>query len=1350
MSTIEPRNHTNAVASSGSRTKVISRNNIIVSLFTVVSAVLFTAAISFAQVPTNFEGFSTGTANGQFGWSSLGSAGSGCGLYDHMIVNGTTLVPAAPAEFGARSLRISNAVTSGCFGDQTFTSSNVNEAGEASATNGGLSGGMRTTHYETEFVIASVTPGAQQPGLFMQVSPDRGDGSRMSYVGFDDQADGIHLIFYDYQDFAPFGAANGDDANGCNAGGDDFIQADIATMTRTPHRIKITIDFVVGPRNDVVKVYLDGSLIKTGGSWEDYYRYCAEQNADNNTHTVDSLLFRTGGSAVPANVGKGYIVDNFNATLVVDDDGSSSLTDCNAADPAYSTIQAAITAAPIGYALKVCPGTYSEDLTLSKRLTINGAQSGIDARGRVIGIPSPATESILTTANPLSVLDLNTGSADSVIDGFTFSGGGNTGTQGAIRSSTTPVDRVQILNNYMIGFKDAAIWLNRSGVDMTISQNVMDGALMTSGSQIIFLNGPQSFNGLNLTNNWIKNGGTRVGVFADGDHTLSESATRPVTISGNLFDGNSVGINFGSRSLGKLTAPVTGTYAAIISNNTFSNNAFDGYQGGIQHGLMTGNTFTNNGRHGLALTSFGNLNADRGAQNSVITGNQMTGNGFVNTGSGISVSVQGAGLQATNLINFNRIVANATGVSYSGADTVDLSNNWWGCNYGPGTGGAGCSGTPNGKGGSSTANLISAPYLTLTSAASPNQLSFNGVSTVTSKLTINSAASDTAGSGTLPNGISASYLATLGTAAPNPSFTASGVTSTTFTAGNVGGMGGVATTVDQQTVNAAISVQAPCPSISTPSGNTMTGVPITIPVNTDDMTGRGAISADFTFSYDDTLLQPAALNTATAGTVAGAGSVVTYRTPTTPVTPSPAGTIIVSVFSTAGFTGAGSLIDLHFNVIGPIGSTSGLNVSNFIYNGGSICLGSGSNGTLTVISGTMSGQVTYAHSPFVAVPGVLMDAPGSPHISDTTNMSGNYSMTGFGPGSYTVTPSKADALYTDSDRGIYANDASLIAQHVVGLITLNATQLQAAKVSGNLTPTLTTYDAALIAQWITHTLPGTPGNLTGKWVFTNASTNYANVNANYAGQNYTAILMGDVSGGWPGLARPELLARGLQTDKSDVRASVPNVEAPAGSVVSVPLTIDNLKGSPIGSYEFDIEYDPAVLEPFAVAASVAGTISDGLSVISNSPQPGVLKVVVYGAMPVRGDGVYVNLRFSTIGGEGTNSPLIIRGFRFNDGEVDPVTVDGQLFITAASNNAAIHGRLLSAYGQGIGNTRITLTSTTGETFTTFSSMTGHFDFSGLVVGETYTVTVQAKRYRFSPRIVNVGNAVADLDMIADQ
>lgn len=239
-----------------------------------------------ATTGSAFDGFSIGSVNGQGSWSSTGST-------DQAVVANDNAY--GYSDNGCKSLRISNAVTSNGFADQTFSPSTMDEAGETAATNGGMSGGTRQNHYEAEFNIGT-TQSTQQAGLSMSVSPDRGDGSRMSYLSFVDGVAGLDVTFYDVQ-------GNGNPAN--------FVSTVVASgLSRaTPHTVKFVIDFVDGPSNDIVNIYIDGVLARTGTTWENYYRYDTEAAAEQTTRTVDSLIFRTSGAAVPSNLGKGFLID---------------------------------------------------------------------------------------------------------------------------------------------------------------------------------------------------------------------------------------------------------------------------------------------------------------------------------------------------------------------------------------------------------------------------------------------------------------------------------------------------------------------------------------------------------------------------------------------------------------------------------------------------------------------------------------------------------------------------------------------------------------------------------------------------------------------------------------------------------------------------------------------------------------------------------------------------------------------------------------------------------------------------------------------------------------------------------
>ena len=234
----------------------------------------------------NSQGYSTGSVNGVNGWSATGA-------YDYGVVANTFGYPS----FNDQAFRISDGITSGSFGDWAFATPNTNGAGEADSTAGTFSKGTLQNHFEAQFDIASTTPCTQQEGLHFSVSPDRGDGSRMSYLRFEDQADGLHVFF--------------DDVSGTDNASISFDETDIATLSRSiPHKIKFVMDFVNGPSNDVVKVYIDGSLAHTGTSWENYYRYDNEASAEQSPRIVKTLIFQARGTAHPANMGKGFLVDN--------------------------------------------------------------------------------------------------------------------------------------------------------------------------------------------------------------------------------------------------------------------------------------------------------------------------------------------------------------------------------------------------------------------------------------------------------------------------------------------------------------------------------------------------------------------------------------------------------------------------------------------------------------------------------------------------------------------------------------------------------------------------------------------------------------------------------------------------------------------------------------------------------------------------------------------------------------------------------------------------------------------------------------------------------------------------------
>jgi hypothetical protein len=273
---------------------------------------------------TTFENFSVGEIDGQHDWKSLGGVGAPapanpldthCAVYDHVIADNSATTAYRYLLFGRRSLRISNAVTSGCYTDQTFSNRTANFAGQSNAwstsPDGSISyvlpGGVLQNHFEASWTFASTVPNAVQAGLQVVASPGRGDDSRMSWVQMNDLPDGLSVVFAERSNPASPG---------------DFELTTVASRLdrRVPHLILLTMDFLDGPGNDVVRVYVDGELRHTGTSWENYYFYDpnGKSNFGGAPPVVNRMMFRTGsdvhrgipGDPALGTMGHGFVIDN--------------------------------------------------------------------------------------------------------------------------------------------------------------------------------------------------------------------------------------------------------------------------------------------------------------------------------------------------------------------------------------------------------------------------------------------------------------------------------------------------------------------------------------------------------------------------------------------------------------------------------------------------------------------------------------------------------------------------------------------------------------------------------------------------------------------------------------------------------------------------------------------------------------------------------------------------------------------------------------------------------------------------------------------------------------------------------
>jgi hypothetical protein len=159
----------------------------------------------------------------------------------------------------------------------------------------------------------------------------------------------------------------------------------------------------------------------------------------------------------------------------------------------------------------------------------------------------------------------------------------------------------------------------------------------------------------------------------------------------------------------------------------------------------------------------------------------------------------------------------------------------------------------------------------------------------------------------------------------------------------------------------------------------------------------------------------------------------------------------------------------------------------------------------------ISGTIDYCSNPSLpAVPGVTLALTGTASGSTTSDGSGNYSFSSLpGGGSYTVTPSKA-ALPPGST-GINTVDVIAIQRHFLNIGTpLSGCRLVAADVNG--INGVNTVDVVATQRFFLSLSTGIAN--CGKYQFNPTVRTYSGIVTDQTGQNYDALVFGDVATGF--------------------------------------------------------------------------------------------------------------------------------------------------------------------------------------------------------------------------------------------
>ena len=133
------------------------------------------------------------------------------------------------------------------------------------------------------------------------------------------------------------------------------------------------------------------------------------------------------------------------------------------------------------------------------------------------------------------------------------------------------------------------------------------------------------------------------------------------------------------------------------------------------------------------------------------------------------------------------------------------------------------------------------------------------------------------------------------------------------------------------------------------------------------------------------------------------------------------------------------------------------------------------------------------------------------------------------------------------------------------------------------------------------------------------------------------------------------------------------------------------------------------------------------------------------------------ITFHVLPGAATGASPVI----FDDGVITKVTSDtygtglgttfdqtGVVSIQGpASVGVTVSGRVLTLDGRGLRNATVTMTDQNGVAHSVTTSSFGYYTFDGVASGQTYTVRVASRLYRFATRELQVTDSLTDVDFV---
>lgn len=333
---------------------------------------------------------------------------------------------------------------------------------------------------------------------------------------------------------------------------------------------------------------------------------------------------------------------------------------------------------------------------------------------------------------------------------------------------------------------------------------------------------------------------------------------------------------------------------------------------------------------------------------------------------------------------------------------------------------------------------------------------------------------------------------------------------------------------------------------------------------------------------------------------------------------------VFSLANPSSVNGSGSLVILRFAVVGQPPASCVLAIESVSLNDGAITA-SRADGSFTVNGFCdLAGTVRYFQGGG-GVPGVGLALAGVGAFQAASDANGGFLFSDAPIGGYLLTPSKS----TDAVE-ITAYDASLILQRAAGLVELSAEQLRAADVTRD--GIVSAMDASYVLERAVGLLPVPFPGAGIVWDFLPENRTYTPLSVDLNDQDFTAVLIGDVSGNWTPPADSGLqmmAAAGVVNESTLVDAST---EAVITIDYGVPIVGSDqtarvlLKTGDAQVYGVDLTLSYAPTSR-VVAAVELGSQATGSGLAVNSSLPGQVIASVARATPLSIDGLLLEATF---------------------------------------------------------------------------------------------------------------------------